>query len=443
MASRRTILRAGALLPLAAACTPFGAGESADAVKIAVPWGGAELQAFEAILTNLRKSGQFSHRTVVTTLGDDVGTVFAAGRFAPDIVVVPQIGQIPRLAADNRLHALDEKLWSDDAKKPRYADGWWPLVHVEAKGNRLYGLPFKATCKSLIWYDRTRFTRLNLAPPDRWPPWLWPALMTRLARSGVHPLALGGADGWMLTDFFANVLLAESRDTYESVANPNDWRPDQRRAELTRALRTLASIWGFDGAFPGNIGRALTQQFPDAVRAVFGTGSAAMVVAPDFAEPIVRGCFGGDDVRMAETVGVSLFPSNLPPFGKGPMIGGGDVLVATRSASAKALELIGLLSGPELLTDWISAGGFIAPDLRVQPGYSPLLDTTLNLSGPRIRAWSEFDLADRIGSRGGDNPLWRVITAFLTDLDDPAKRESVAVAHAVDAIYELEHGRRG
>ncbi|MVU78438.1 ABC transporter substrate-binding protein [Nocardia sp. ET3-3] len=443
MTTRRTILRAGALLPVIAACAPFGNAGRADTVKIAVPWGGTELGAFRAILANLRESHQFPHDTAVMTLGDDVGTVFAAGRFAPDIVVLPQIGQISRLAQDGRLSALDESLWSDADNKPRYADGWWRLLHVESQGNRLYGLPFKATCKSLIWFDRTRFNRLKLPFPDRWPPWLWPALMTRLAQSGVRPLALGGADGWMLTDFFENVLLAESADAYGSVANPNDWRPEARRAELTRALRTLAGIWGFPNAFPGNIGRAMTQQFPDAVREVFSNGHAAMVVAPDFAEPIVRGCFGDNDIGLKETVGISLFPSNLPPFGKSPVIGGGDVMVLTRSANENARQLITLLSQRDIVRDWIRAGGFIAPDSGITPGYSPLLDTMLDRSGPRIRAWSEFDLADRIGSRGGDNPLWRVITAFLTDLDDPAKRDTAAVENAVAAIYDLERGRHG
>ncbi|MGV9833686.1 ABC transporter substrate-binding protein [Nocardia niigatensis] len=445
MASRRTILRAGALLPLAAACAPLGNVSSSESVKLAVPWGGAELRAFEDILANLRNSHQFSHATQVFTLGDDVGTVFSAGRYTPDIVVLPQIGQITRLAQDGRLRALDESLWGDERKAPRYAHGWWELVHVEtASGNPLYGLPFKASCKSLIWFDLTKFRKLGLPPPGSWAPWQWPAMLDRLARSGTHPLALGAADGWMLADFFANVLLARSPDAYRSIVAPNDWRPEQRRADLTKALDTVAAIWGFPNAFPGGIGRALTQQFPDAVRAVFAEGDAAMVLAPDFAEPIVKSCFDGDDVAMKQTVGVSLFPSIVPGLRDGPVIGGGDVMVLTGSAEAAAGELIRLLSLPDAPDSWIArAGGFIAPDLRTRPAYPAMLEPL----GPRVRSWTEFDLADRIGSRGGDNQLWGIITKFLMDLDgtpaDPAQRNAAAVSAAVDAIYDLERTRRG
>ncbi|MEV6097272.1 ABC transporter substrate-binding protein [Nocardia sp. NPDC051981] len=430
---------------MAAACTPFVSGPNSDTVKLAVPWGGAELRAFEQVLTDLRDSHPFSHSTQVFTLGDDVGTVFSAGRYTPDIVVLPQLGQITRLAQDGRLRALDESLWGDERKAPRYAHGWWELVHVETvSGNRLYGLPFKASCKSLVWFDLAKFRRLGLPPPGSWAPWQWPVLLDRLARSGIHPLALGAADGWMLADFFANVLLAQSPDAYESVVSPNDWRPGQRHAEITRALETLAGIWGFPNAFPGSIGRALTQQFPDAVREVFAKGDAAMVVAPDFAEPIVRSCFGGDDVAMKQAVGVSLFPSVLPGFRDGPVIGGGDIMVLTRSAKDEAAELIRLLSLPDAPDSWIGKeGGFIAPDLRTRPAYSAMLEPL----GPRVRSWSEFDLADRIGSRGGDNPLWGIITQFLMDLDgtpaDSSQRAAAAVRTAVDAVYELVRTRQG
>ncbi|MGW4120226.1 hypothetical protein [Nocardia sp. NPDC004711] len=122
---------------MAAACTPFVSGPNSDTVKLAVPWGGAELRAFEDVLADLRDSRQFSHSTQVFTLGDDVGTVFSAGRYTPDIVVLPQLGQITRLAQDGRLRPLDESLWGDERKAPRYAHGWWELVHVETvSGNR-------------------------------------------------------------------------------------------------------------------------------------------------------------------------------------------------------------------------------------------------------------------------------------------------------------------
>ncbi|WP_067693360.1 ABC transporter substrate-binding protein [Nocardia jejuensis] len=433
MATRRTVLRAGLLLPLAAACTPEVFGAPADRVRIAVPWGSSELTAFQSVL----KTAGIDRSTDVIPLGDDVGTVLGAGRSAPDIVMLPQAGQVRRLAESQRLRPLADTLWSD-GKVTNYADGWRPLLHAGARG-RLYGVPFKAACKSLLWYDKRRFGELGLPPPEAWTFRDFTTRMDELVRSGssTRLLALGAADGWMLTDFFENMLLAGWPDTYAGVADPDIWRQNSARGrrDLAEAFTAVAEVWSHPHAFPGGIGKTLTRQFPDAVRDVFQRHSALMVAAPDFAEPIVRSCFPGDERVIAGRVGVALFPgaSGRP----GPVIGGGDVMVLTRSAKERAVQLVSRLAQPDAPAPWIAgAGGFLAANLGTTPGHSTLLAPVAE----RCAEWTAFDLADRIGLPGGHNELWQVLTTFLIELDTDGR--DAAVRNAVEAVDRLQQ-RRG
>ncbi|MFF2550470.1 ABC transporter substrate-binding protein [Nocardia sp. NPDC058058] len=430
MATRRAVLRAGVLLPVTAACAP-GFGARSDAVRIAVSWGGSELDAFESVLTAV----DFGHPTEVVPLGDDIGTVFGAGRSAPDIVMLPQAGQVRKLAEDKRLRALDDALWTAGGAA-EYAPGWQSLLRIPAAGNRLYGLPFKQACKSLIWYDRERLRKLGLPDPGTWPFRSWPNHMDAVSDAGMSLLALGAADGWVLTDFFENVLWAEYPDVYDRLANPALWldASGQPPAAIGSALRDLAAVWGHRHAFPGDIGKTLTRQFPDAIRDVFQRHSAVMVVAPDFAEPIVRACVPA--AALESTVGVAPFPAAVGRSGA-PLIAGGDVMVVTSSAKDTAAQLVSLLAQPRAALPWISRyGGFVAANQRTPQAYSPLIAPV----AARFRDWTAFDLGDRIGSSGGRFDLWRVLTDFLTALDTAGI--DTAVRDAVAAIDELERRRR-
>ena len=72
-------------------------------------------------------------------------------------------------------------------------------------GGTLYGVWFKAANKSLIWYDVGAFERAGVVPPPDIDPLA--SAGARARRSGVPAFAVGGADGWTLTDWFENLYL--------------------------------------------------------------------------------------------------------------------------------------------------------------------------------------------------------------------------------------------
>jgi alpha-glucoside transport system substrate-binding protein len=180
-------------------------------------------------------------------------------------------------------------------------------------------------------------------------------------------------------------------------------------------------MWSAPDALAGGVDRSLVQQFPDAVVEVFGHRRAAMVLASDFAEPVVRS-FAADP----DDVGIFTFPP-LAPGAAAPVVVGGDVMVLPKPTSDDALDLVRRLAAPTAVDPWIKEGGFLV-DGR-ESGYSPELTRLAEqLSEPG--GLLQFDLSDRLGRLGDINGLWRVLTDFLVRIGD---RGSDVVPNAVDA----------
>ncbi|MFF3572065.1 ABC transporter substrate-binding protein [Nocardia jiangxiensis] len=460
MIARRAILQGGLVLPLAAACTPEVLGGDSGAVRIAVSWSGNELTAFRVVLAGLASTGAFTGRVEVVPLGDDINTALSAGgRDAPDIVMLPDPGAI-QTSARTVLRALPElraeSIWQPDGRQV-YSESWYNLLwHADCgRSPQLYGVPFKAANMSLIWFDRSAFpgydsrscTSTGTDGPERWSLTDWGAYIEQFARSGRHLFALGAADGWVLAYHFANVLRAVAPRAYEALSGPDVsagecWPPKRsglpspswNHHHVRAALTMLGKIWCVPGGFAGGVAQPLRRQFPDAIRDVFQHRRAAMVVAPDYAEPIVRDCLRRTG-RPDCSVGVMGFPGYQAWNDHPPNIGGGDVMVITADASPRAEDLVAALAAANASQPWIAHyGGFVPPNLNTATpaSYSGLFNGVAD----RMSRWDVFDFADLVGPRGRRDGLWRILTRFLIDVGD---RGEQAVGPATErAIGDLE-----
>jgi len=242
-------------------------------VRIAVSWSGQELRAFHSVLDGL---GELDYPVEVVPLGDDISTAFGPrSARRPDIVMLPQPGLVAQHRGD--LEAIPAEL--GDRGRARLWDEL--LVH----DGTTYGVPFKTAHKSAVWYRPSAFKQVGLQPPKLWPDWI--ELNRSLSLIGIRPLSVAAGDGWVLTDFLENVLLGSAPSTYRELATAAQPRPSQQ-PQVAAALRLLGTMWSAPGALAGGVERSLVQQFPDAIVEVFGHRRAAMVLASDFAEPVVR-----------------------------------------------------------------------------------------------------------------------------------------------------------
>jgi alpha-glucoside transport system substrate-binding protein len=441
---RRTLLRAAALAPLTATVT--GCFRGTPVVRVAVSWSAGELAAFRRVLAGLDTLPGFAPMTYDVhpiPFGDDISTALAArGAGRLDVVMLPVLGELRRY--QDILEPAPADLWPADSKT--YSGIWRSLLfpdrgaRSEAPEPVPYGVPFKLSNKSCVWYSRQLFEAHSLEPPRSWDQWL--ALNHTLVNRGVTPLALGAADGWALTDFFENVLLGTKPTTYKRLTTQPERRPLWSGETVGATLRRLAQLWGARDVLAGGVKGSLVRQFPDAVLEVFRYRRAAMAVAPDFAEPYALR-FHADKAHRAHDVATFPFPA-IEERDPAPLVAGGDIAVLTSPARAEAVDLVRRLAQPLAPRPWIkSPGGFLAANLETPVASYTRQDRVL---ARRMRSSTfQFDLSDQLGAVGGRDGMWRALRNFLVDVggrDSADSAESAAdrfVAHMI-AIEERESG---
>jgi alpha-glucoside transport system substrate-binding protein len=411
--SRRTAL-AALSLPVLAACT----GNLRGTVRVGVSWSGDELAQFRRQLRHFTASRRWG--VSVVSLGDDVATLLAgrvARGVAPDVALIPR----PGLIAED----LSGLATVPDLVPKGVSPTWRALASPDGTSR---GVWYKTAHKSLVWYRPDVFARLGVRePPADWTSWR--ELRERCVRAGIAPLAIGAADGWVLTDWFENVLWGLDQVTYERLANGQDsWD----LSSVSRALELLAEVWAPAGTMPGGPDRALLAQFEDSVLDVAVRGRAAMVLGADFVLPVVT--------RLAPRApAMDWFPVPAPPGGVPPLVVAGDLAVLLADAGPGGRELVEWLALPEAARDWAAYGGFVSlrPEVTDYPAQyrSTLLDE-VRLGGPNGFG---FDLSDRLrgGLSGGDQRgLWRLLQRFLAELGrggDPGQAVEETVVALVAA----------
>ncbi|HEY8455269.1 MAG TPA: ABC transporter substrate-binding protein [Actinopolymorphaceae bacterium] len=441
--SRRRLLRTAATislagLPMTTACSPGEWFTRPDrTVRVAVPWSAAELAAFRRVVRALFAPGESPPYDVqLVPLGDDIGTAISArGAGRVDVVMLPQPGLVReyRDALEPIPHDITRQHWQ------KYAPIWdSQLLQCGPQSEpRPYGLPFKFAHESLVWYRRSAFDAAGVEPPSTVDEWL--AVDEALTKAGISPLAIAGADGWMLTLFFENLLLGLSPVLYDELSQPSSglWTTAHVREVFVR----LGTLWGAEGAIAGGVARSLATQFPDAVLEVFRFERAAMVVVPDYAGPFVNR-FGNP-----HDVGIFRFPrwSRLGP--EHPTVAGGDAAVLTAPAGENAKDFVRRLARRDAAQVWSSLGGFIPADRTVLERHTAETATQANPISRRIAELApslfgptcHFDLSDRIGAAGGREGLWRVLQDFLAAVGDGrADRAEKAADEAVTRMAEFE-----
>lgn len=412
--SRRAFLGTAATL-LLAGCSSDVLGLR-RAVRVAVSWSGEELRAFHKVLAGL---GTLDYPVEVVPLGDAISTAFGTrSTRRPDVVMLPQPGLVPR-------HLADLEPIPDDIAPLGRVRLWKELLVHEGT---TYGVPFKTAHKSAVWYRPSVFREHGVQPPRLWSEWL--TLNRTLTQAGVTPMALAAGDGWVLTDFLENVLLGIAPSVYLGLATATNPRPSQQ-PQFGAALRLLGTMWSAPDLLAGGVKESLVQQFPDALVEVFGHRKAAMVLASDFAEPVVRS-FAADP----NDIGLFTFPP-MTAGAAAPVVVGGDVMVLQKPTSDDARDLVRRLSATTAVDPWIAEGGFLV-DGRTT-GYSPEL-TRLAEQLTRPGEQLQFDLSDRLGRIGDINGLWRVLTDFLIAVGGRDSAVQDAVDDAMTELQKVEEG---
>ncbi|MGK5628945.1 ABC transporter substrate-binding protein [Streptomyces sp. URMC 123] len=394
-------------------------------LQVAAVWTRTEQKNFTAVLEEFEKRTGAEVRFVPT--GDSISTYLGTkieGGEPPDVAVLPQVGALRQFADKGWLKPVAPEVTAQLEKN--YAKGWRELG---AHKGKQYGVWFKAANKSLVWYNSAAFENAGASVPTTWDEFLKTA--ETISASGVAPIAVAGADGWTLTDWFENVYLSQAGpEKYDRLAaHEIKWTDPS----VAQALTTLGKLFGDRNLLLGGQAGALQTEFPKSVAQVFAGGDqpeAAMVYEGAFVADTIT-----NDTKAKIGSDAKVFP--FPKVGaEAPVVSGGDVAVALKDGPG-AQALLTFLASPDAAEIWARAGGFLSPNKSLDPKAYPD-DTQRSIAKALVDAGDDFrfDMSDQApasfgGTKGAGE--WKALQDFLKNPSDVAGTQRALEADAARA----------
>ncbi|MEU1677194.1 extracellular solute-binding protein [Streptomyces roseifaciens] len=443
--SALALLAAGTLALSAAGCSNDGGGAPDDGrptsdvirhtvqlprlngqkLKVTAVWTGAEQKGFTKVLE------EFSRRTgaqvAYVPSGDDmsafVGSKIAGGD-PPDVAMLQQPGALREFAQKGWLKPLGGEASAELDKN--FTKGWQDLG---SSGGKRYGVYFKVSNKSLVWYNTKVFGGAGAKEPKTWPEFLSTAQL--IADYGIPPVSVGGADGWTLTDWFENVYLSQAGpEKYDQLAQH---RIPWTDPSVKDALTALGRLFGGKGLLADGNAGAIQTQFPTSVTQTFTGGEepkAAMVFEGDFAAANVTGA----GARIGKEAKVFPFPA---VGAKAPVVTGGDVGVALKDGPA-AQALLTFLASADAARVWAGQGGFLSANRNLALDAYPD-DVLRSIARAVVAAGDDFrfDMSDLAPASFGGKPgqgEWKHLQDFLKNPGDVAGTQQRLESDAAKAF---------
>ncbi|HEY5294775.1 MAG TPA: extracellular solute-binding protein [Gaiellaceae bacterium] len=364
-------------------------------------WSGAEAAAFQSVINGFH--AKYPKVTVkYKSVGDNLPTVLStaiAGGRPPDMADIAQPGLIQQFVDKGALKPIE---YARSAIAANFAPAWLKLGTYSGK---LYGVVFKASNKSLVWYNAHAFQAAGVTSPASWTQLLADA--KTLKSSGVPAYSIGGSDGWTLTDLFENIYLRQAGlAKYQALsAHKIKWTDPS----VTTALKTMAQVIGDTGNLAGGTSGAVQTDFPTSVNNVFqNPPKAAMVFEGDFVP-------GSATVKAKAGTDYGVFP--FPSIGgSAPAVEvGGDNLVAFRDTPA-IQAFVKYLATPQAAEAWAKRGGFATGNHNVPASTYPDAISRSNASAVSKATSIVFDMSDQqpgsFGATVGQGE-WGIFQTFL------------------------------
>jgi alpha-glucoside transport system substrate-binding protein len=400
----RLMLSAGLMaivLLAAAAAAVSGAtsGSAATARSSAVNTSVSGTVSFDGIWTG---SEATDFGDVIKAFNKVYATAITGGN-PPDMADIAAPGYVKQLVAQGKLKPIT---YAKSVIAKNFAPSWLSLGTFS---NKLYALVFKASNKSLLWYNVPAFKAAGVTPPKTWAQ-LQSVAKTLLA-SGTPAYSIGGADGWTLTDLFENIYLRTFGPAKYNLltAHQIKWTDPS----VITALKTMAQILGDTSNIAGGTSGALQYGFNDSVTNAFGTPSkAAMVFEADFVSGVI---LSSTKSKAGTGFNVVPFPAITPGPDSTAVEISGDLFVTFRDTPAIEAFVKFLATAPAA-DAWAKEGGFATGNENVSLGVYPDAIDRSNQAAVRTAKSVVFDMSDEqpaaFGSTTGQGE-WGLFQTFL------------------------------
>jgi alpha-glucoside transport system substrate-binding protein len=389
-------------------------------VSVVGVWTGDEQKSFQAVIDTFNETYP-NVRVKYTSAGDNVPTVVGTavqGGNPPDIATIAQPGLIREFQQKGAAKPIDYVRPTLEANYPP------DFVKLGTIDGKLYSFVFKGANKSTVWYNVSAFRNAGVEAPTTWDEFLRDG--RTLKASGVPAYAIGGSDGWPLTDLFENIYLRQAGpEKYDQLSRHEiKWTDPSVRA----ALRTMAQVLSDTSNLAGRASATQTE-FTTSVEDVFqDPPKAAQVIEGDFVPGVVS-----SKTKLRAGTGYDVFPfPSLGGGGSNVVVGGGDSITVFKDTPA-VRAFVRFLATPAAAQAWAERGGFSSPNRGVDASAYPD-DITRTVATAIANADTfRFDMSDLAPAAFGGTPgqgEWKILQDFLQNPKDvngtAAKLEAAA-----------------
>jgi ABC-type glycerol-3-phosphate transport system substrate-binding protein len=326
-----------------------------------------------------------------------------AGGNPPDMADIAQPGLMKQFVQQGHLKPIT---YAQSTIASNFSPAWEDLGKVNGK---LYGLLFKASNKSTLWYNVNVLKQAGVQAPKTWSQMISDA--KTIKASGTPAYSLCGANGWTLTDIFENIYLRMwGQNKYDALsAHQIKWTD----STVTKALQDMAQVVGDTGNIYGGTSGALQTDYPTCVDYAFATPpKAAFNLQGDFVSLEILQATKSKPVKDFNVVP---FPTITSGPNSTAVETGGDLIVAFRDTPAIE-AFMKYLASSQAAQIWAKLGGFGSGNKNVPASVYPdpiTKATEAPLAGASSVA---FDMSDEqpaaFGATTGQGE-WGIFQKFL------------------------------
>jgi alpha-glucoside transport system substrate-binding protein len=335
-------------------------------------------------------------------------TVRVEGGDPPDIAQFSQPGLMAQFA-DGDLVPLDSFMNVDQLKKD-YIQSWIDLGTVDGT---LYGVFYRASTKSIVWYPVPQFEEAGYEIPESWDELI--ALSDRMVADGQTPWCISiehsGATGWVATDWLEDIMLRTAGpELYDQWVNHEI---PFNHESVKKAMEFMEEIWfnedyvygGREGILTIWVGDTQTPMFDEAGPGCWMHKQAGWI--PAF---FPEGKEAGTDSTYF------YFPLIDEDKGK-PVLGAGD-LFAMFNDRPEVRAVMEYLATPEGCEVWVKTGGFISPNRSVPLDWYPSeVDRTQGEILKNADVF-RFDASDLMPAEVGTGTFWTGMVDWVSGEKD-------------------------
>ncbi len=334
-------------------------GEVSGELRVVSNWTGSEGEAFQAVIDAFEKANSDVSVTIEQVPFDQTQSLltqqFAAG--SPPDVAVALPGIIRNFASQDLLLNLDDQ-WDSWVSDGAYTDTLRQIASVDGAAYAVY---FKGNVNALIWYSPQQLDELGIDVPTTWDGFT--AAMDKAKAEGVAPLAVGGKDGWPLTQWSDPIILrVAGAEAFNQLARGEIGWDDPR---IVESFETLAGL--VENYFPPE---TLATGFIDATcarannKALFqNQGAFINLIVPSECDKSLK---PGEDFTFFLMPQIDESTPEAQFVSGDLFIGAADT--GNEAATRALLEFLGSADAQAI---WAERGGYIAPTAHVPPEVYP------------------------------------------------------------------------